>query len=317
MDFKDKLRKFNFKKFFKSIFGMRIIKTALATSIAIAIAHYFNLRTPLLAGISAVVSMTSSVFDSYMVSINRMLSTILGAVIASFFHFIGFVGFLPLAIGIIIIINICNMLKWKKSITLACIVFIVIMLYIQGESGHITYWQYGINRTLDTFVGLVVGFLINYLIFPPNRAKFLLETYKQTLLEFENAFKSLLESKNDIKIEKLIDDINEINSELKSIKNDRKLGANHNFKISQISRINNQFFTVFGLITQLSEDGHIPEINSENKKLIKEYYKDEIELSIDELDDEFETAFNYYLRELVETMNVLREFVSDFENNII
>lgn len=305
-------KRINYKSYFRRIFGLRIIKTALATSLAIAIAHYFNLRAPLMAGISAVVSMTSSVYDSYRVSINRMLSTIIGALIASFFQYIGFTGFIPIGIGVIIVINVCNYLNWKKSITLACVVFIIIMLY-EGGPGEITYWQYGINRTLDTAVGLLVGFAINYLFMPPNRSIFLLKVYKKTIAEFDSALKTILTSKDEVDITRLIDDINEINTELKSIKNDRKMGADRSIKISYIARINTQFFMAFGLITQIIENGYVPKIYNENKIALEKYFGEKISVIKDDSNLEFEAAFNYYLNDLMGLLNDIHGLVKDYE----
>ncbi len=296
---------------------MRTLKTALATAIAIGIAGIFDLYAPVLAGISAIVSMTSSVFDSYMVSFNRMISTVLGALIASFFHYIGHTGIVTLAIGIVIIINICNHFRWTKSITLACVVFIVIMLYKPtAEGAQVTYFRYGLHRILDTFVGLIVGFTINYLIFPPDRAVFLLKTYKNTLTEFERGFRTLFVPGTDLKTNLLIDDINGINSELKSIKNDVKLLDRHNFKISDITRINSQFFHAFGLLLQLKERGHIPTLSEENLERVFDYFGDSVPIVIDETDPEFETAFNYYLDDLIHIMRNLRDDVAKFEELI-
>ncbi len=309
---KNTQKRINYKKYFRRIFGLRIIKTALATSLAIAIAHYFDLRTPLLAGISAVVSMTSSVYDSYKVSINRMLSTIVGALIASFFHYIGFTGFIPIGIGVIIVINVCNYLNWKKSITLACVVFIIIMLYESGPR-NITYWQYGINRTLDTSVGLVVGFAVNYLFMPPNRSIFLLKIYKKTLAEFDSALLTILTTKEEIDITRLIDDINEINTELKSIKNDRKMGGDKSIKISYIAKINTQFFMAFGLITQIIENGYVPKIYNENKLALEKYFGQKISVIKDASNLEFEAAFNYYLDDLIKLLNDIHDLVEEFD----
>lgn len=307
----------NYKRYFRRIFGLRILKTAIATSLAIAVAELFNLKTPLMAGISAIVSMTSSVFDSYTVSLNRLLSTILGAIIASFFQFIGFTGYIPIGIGVILVINICNYFKWKKSITLACVVFIIIMLYDKNIPNQVPYWKYGINRTMDTFVGLFVGFTVNYLVFPPNRSTFLLKTYKKTLREFEDAFKSVLTTNKEIEIGRLIDDINEINTELKSIKNDLKMGAEQKYKISHITRINTQFFSAFGLITQLTENGHVPNIDNENMIELEKYFQEPIKVLVDDTNPDFESAFNYYLNDLIKMMFVLREYVYDFEQTLM
>src|SRR5690606_15213363 len=69
-----------------------------------------------------------------------------------------------IAIGIIIIIYLCNIFNWKKSIQLSTMVFLSIILNYE-EGSRVNYALY---RTLDTFIGLVIGTLINYFLLPPN-----------------------------------------------------------------------------------------------------------------------------------------------------
>ncbi len=305
-----------FNKFFKKIFGPRTIKTAIATTLSIYVARLLGMNNPLLAGISAIVSMTSSIFDSYKVSINRILSTIIGAILAVIFQYFKIKSMFSMTIGIILIINVCNYFNWKKSIPLSCIVFVIIMLYSPEDASDPNYMMYSLFRVTDTAVGLVIGFLINYFIAPPNRHKFLLNTYTKSLEEFENSFILVLGNSKNIKLGNLIDDINEITNELKSIKNDKKLMKNVNLKISDISKINNDFYTAFGLITQLSEDGEIPNINCENLESIKEYFGSSSAIICTDVDEEHELAFNYYLSELMETFFRLRKNIDNFKQNI-
>lgn len=144
--------------------GMRTIKTAFAVSFTIFIAQLLNLQSPFFAGIAAIIAMQSSVSKSFNMAKNRMLSTILGAIIALLFSLIAPENPFFIAIGIIIIIYLCNMFNWKKSIQLSAMVFLSILLNHE-EGSRVNYALY---RTLDTFIGLVIGTLINYFILPPN-----------------------------------------------------------------------------------------------------------------------------------------------------
>ena len=103
--------------------GMRTIKTALAVSLTIFIAQVLNLKSPFFAGIAAIIAMQSSVSESFNMAKNRMLSTILGAITALLFSLIAPENPFFIAIGIIIIIYLCNIFNWKKSIQLSTMVF--------------------------------------------------------------------------------------------------------------------------------------------------------------------------------------------------
>lgn len=302
--------------FLKHIFGLRTVKTAIATALSIYIAEFIGLNNPLLAGISAIVSMTSSVFDSYRVSVNRMIGTIIGAILATIFQFFNIQSMVGIFLGVIILINILNYFNWKNSISLSCIVFIVIILYNPRLPSDPSYYMYSLYRVSDTALGLIIGFLINYFIAPPNRPKFLLNVYKKSLDEFEKAFLFQLAGGKNVYIEDLVDDINEINTELKSIKNDRKLFKNRNIKISDISSINYDFYAAFGFISQLSDTDSIPNVNDENIKNIKLYFGDSLVIIPTCKDEEYEQAYNYYLDELLQIFFKLRKNISEFEDNI-
>ena len=92
--------------------GMRTIKTALAVSLTIFIAQVLNLKSPF-AGIAAIIAMQSSVSESFNMAKNRMLSTILGAITALLFSLIAPENPFFIAIGVIIIIYLCNIFNWK------------------------------------------------------------------------------------------------------------------------------------------------------------------------------------------------------------
>ncbi len=299
------------KKTLKKILGPRTLKTALATALAIYIGFMFDLRTPLFAGISAIVAMTSSVFDSFKVNINRMIATIIGAIVACFLQYIDFTNFWAIAIGIILIINICIGFNWKKSISLTCIVFIAIVLYEEAD-----YVMYAWHRVVDTFVGLIVGFLVNYFIYPPNRVKFLLTTYKDTLTEFDIAFKTLITKNGNIKIQTLVDDIHLINEELKNIEMDSRIKSNDNLSVADVARINYEFFNAFSLITQLAEKNKIPELTEDNKYKIKKYFDYNIEIPESDYNEDYEIAFNYLLNDLIDTLYSLKTSVEKLENLI-
>ena len=301
-----------YSKYLKIIFGMRTLKTALAAGLTLIIAQYLNIDTPVLAITSVIVAMTSSIFSSYIVSINRILSTIIGALIASIFQYFQFTNILAMMLGIIIVINICNFFNWQQTIILSCIIFVIILSYEPVYSTDPSFIRYSISRLIVTTLGLIIGFLVNVFIAPPNREIFLLATYKKTLKELEDSFQLLLANKKNIKIENLVDDINQINTELKAIRNDKKLFKNKDFKITAITRINYDFYSAFGLISQLSESENLPNITEENIESIKKYFGYIPVIIATDEDEELKFAFNYYLDELILLLNKLQISIKEF-----
>ncbi|OAB47899.1 FUSC family protein [Paenibacillus antarcticus] len=143
--------------------GMRNIKTAIAILVCLIIANLLQLQYPFYAAIATVISMENSVTNSFAAGKNRVMGTFVGAGAGLFFATIQPENIWLCAIGSIVAIYICNLLKWNKSIPIAIIVFLAIMLNLQGDSPL----HYSINRIIDTLIGVGVAVMVNYLVFPP------------------------------------------------------------------------------------------------------------------------------------------------------
>ncbi len=296
-------------KFFKKLLGIRILKTAVATALALYLAKTFDLRIPMMAGLSAIVTMKSSIFDSYKTSVNRLLSTSIGGLLGVLFHQIHFIGFVPMMIGIIIIINLCNYFKWKDSITLAVMVFVMLIMYNPSPPNFMPYWEYAIHRLFDTFVGLAVGFFINYFIFPPNRWEVIRLTYVKSLKEMEDTLIAILEGEKP-NLSSLISDVSKINTEFENIFKDKKLGDKFNVETSKLAKINSKFFSGIGIIIQFAEDGRVPILSIQNKKGLSKYFEEDLVFESEVFASDFESAFNYYLDDLLIIMTELREQIN-------
>lgn len=312
----DRMKKNSFSKFFKTFFGLRMVKTALAISITIAVAHAINLKMPIMAGLSAVVTMSNSVFDSFHKSIYRMISTILGVIIAAGFRTLNFDGFIPMFIGVLLIINFCNYMKWKDATSLALMVFIVVMLQKPSYPNYLTPIQYGINRIIDTSVGLVVGVLVNAFVFPPNQQVFILKSYEKSLADCEKALIKSLNG-NSVDLRPIITDIHSLNGELEAIKNDSRFSKSKGIKISDMSMINAKFYHLFGAITTFTEIESIPRINDINRIKLQNYFNQSFIFEEPEFSpEELENVFNYNLDEVLNLIESLKNEINQIANKI-
>jgi uncharacterized membrane protein YgaE (UPF0421/DUF939 family) len=151
--------------------GMRNIKTGIAVALCIAISKIFKMEYPFYAAIAAVISMQNTVSDSFKAGKNRMLGTMVGALIGLVSAIIMPGNIILCGIGIILVIFICDKLNWNKSLVIACIVFCAIMTNLKGRNPYL----YSLNRLLDTFLGITSAMLVNYFILPPNYFKKLQE----------------------------------------------------------------------------------------------------------------------------------------------
>src|SRR5699024_9777780 len=158
---------------------MRTIKTGITIFLVLSISKIININNPLFAGIATLITMQSSVSGSWEAGKNRMLGTVLGAIIGLIFSIMAPNNPFIIGIGIIIIIYLCNILDWKKAISISCIVFMAIMLN-QDEGSRL---NYSVFRALDTFLGIIVGMLVNYFISPPDIERNMKSSFHQMLQE--------------------------------------------------------------------------------------------------------------------------------------
>ncbi|WP_052447287.1 FUSC family protein [Clostridium polynesiense] len=142
--------------------GLRIYKTAFAIFLCVLISNLLGISA-FYPCIAAVISMESTVINSFKAGINRMQGTVLGAVIGLIFSSIKRNSPVLCALGTILIIVFCNRFKWKKSVVISCTVFFAIMINVSAK----TPMEYSLDRSIDTFIGIIIAVLVNYLIFPP------------------------------------------------------------------------------------------------------------------------------------------------------
>jgi uncharacterized membrane protein YgaE (UPF0421/DUF939 family) len=142
--------------------GMRNLKTAIAVLLSLLLGNYAKSDSPFFIVVAAMLSMESSIVNSFEIGKNRIMGTVMGALMGLAFAYWSPGNLALTSIGIVILIYICNLMKWNKSIIIASFVFLGIMLDRSGES---VLW-YSIHRTVDTLMGLGVGLAVNTLIFP-------------------------------------------------------------------------------------------------------------------------------------------------------
>lgn len=142
--------------------GIRIIKTAVATIIAIYAAGYFNLEPALSAGILAILGVEVTRMKGITKAGARFVASVLGLVFASLiFVTLGFY-YWTVAIFILVSFPIMSKFNLKEGIVTSCV--IVFHLYSFGEVTPAIIW----NEIGLLFVGLGSATIINMLYMPKN-----------------------------------------------------------------------------------------------------------------------------------------------------
>ncbi len=160
--------------------GLRTVKTALAVALALFFADLRGSPLPIFAAIGAIVAMARTVGDAFETCRTQFFGILLGAgfgaVFVNLFEGLRYIG---TGLGLIVLILLCVQLKLQFAVPLACIVFVSICLSPADEA-----FLYGINRLLDTTIGLATALVVNVSIKPyNNRARIvnLLTHFRQSV----------------------------------------------------------------------------------------------------------------------------------------
>lgn len=283
--------------------GMRNFKTALAVSLCIIIFQVFNIGSPFYAAIAAIISMQSSVVDSFKTGKNRILGTFLGALVGLIFALIGPSNPLLIGIGIIIIISISNWLKWNKSITIAGVVFIAIMVNLNGKSP----WVYSLNRITDTIIGIVLAVLINYFISPPIKVDKVLDHYHQLYSILLQRIKEHLCTGEKINLEELNKSIHLLESEFNDYKMEFKGIKGAILESSSIQNVFLQLNCILDHLKIINEIDGMQAHNKENCERACNILNCRVEPS-DDVEDEISIVYNYHMSKILECLeNISRE----------
>ncbi|HEX2946278.1 MAG TPA: aromatic acid exporter family protein [Clostridia bacterium] len=139
---------------------MKNLKTSLAAFLSVGVSYLLKLEFPFFTAISTIFTIESSKETPLKAGASRMLGSLVGAAIG-----VGLASIKPgnvvlCGLGMMVIIYICNILKWDKAIPIAGVIFMAIMLGKDIRNPL----QYSINRILNTFAGIVVAVAVDYAI---------------------------------------------------------------------------------------------------------------------------------------------------------
>ena len=142
--------------------GLRNIKTAISVFICITIFSLLNRQDPFFACIATVICMKESVYNSYIIGKYRMIGTIFGGVLGFLLISIFSNNAIVAALGISLIIYLCNSFGKQDSIVISCVVFLAVMTNLKGVESYI----YAMDRIIDTFIGIIIAILVNRALGP-------------------------------------------------------------------------------------------------------------------------------------------------------
>jgi uncharacterized membrane protein YgaE (UPF0421/DUF939 family) len=137
------------------------LKTGLSVVITVLLGKLFKIDSLFYAGIAAVICSQVDNIESIKVGIGRIYGTFIGALVGVIFYNYFADSILMLGIGCMIIVFITQKYLKMSQSNIACVVFLAIMVNIDGTNPD----HYIIHRITDTTVGVIVSIIVSHLNF--------------------------------------------------------------------------------------------------------------------------------------------------------
>jgi len=143
------------------LFGIRVIKTAVAVVIAIYLAQYFNLISPYSAGLFAVLGVDVTLKRGIKTSIIRIIASLVGLLLAALIFYL--LGYYIWVIGVFVLVvySLLAKLKLHDGIVTSTVVMLHLFSMQSVSTEHI------LNEVYLLIIGLGLSTIIN-LIYMPN-----------------------------------------------------------------------------------------------------------------------------------------------------
>lgn len=148
--------------------GLRTLKTAAAVIISMMIVTSYGTTTSKLifAMLGAMAAMEHTFKESLESCLTQILGMFFGALAGVLLLSLPLPPLLVVGIGIVFIITLYNVFHIRFSPSLPCLIVVVLC-----TTPDIQPFTYALGRFWDTAIGLVVGMVINTLIFPYNNSR--------------------------------------------------------------------------------------------------------------------------------------------------
>lgn len=164
--------------------GLRTVKTALAVIISMVLVYFYGTSDSRL--IFAMLGAMAAVMPTFKESLESCLTQIsgvvFGALIGVLLMALPLHPLLAIGMGIVLIISLYNTFRIRFSPTLPCLILVTICIAEEYRP-----FTYAVGRIWDTAIGLIVGMLINMLIFPydnSSQIRLIIESFERDVLRF-------------------------------------------------------------------------------------------------------------------------------------
>lgn len=298
----------HFKFKYKRIkIGLRTLKTATAVLISMLIINYYGLSTSkiVFAMLGAMAAMEHTFKESVEACLTQFVGVIFGAIAGIILMAFPLPYLLDAGIGIVVVITLYNVFSIKYSPTLPCLIVVTMC-----TTPDIMPLDYALGRLWATGIGLLVGMLINTLIFPydnSNKIRATVEYLDKELIAFlEDMFD---DNQHLPGIEKMVTTIDEMAVQLKIFSQQSVLLRKNNKKrqlatFQDCAGKERQLLARMEVLCRAEKPGRLNTENRAKLKALGANIKDERVL---DRPTEIDIVTNYHVKQILKLREELME----------
>lgn len=295
------------KQYFKKFhIGRRTLKTAAAVLISMLIVSAYGVSTSkmLFAMMGAMAAMETSFKKSVESCLAQIIGMIFGAIVGVLLRMLPLNSLVIACIGIVLVITLYNAMQIRFSPVLPCMIVVMIC------TTDIRPFTYAVGRLWDTAIGLVVGMIINVLVFPYDNSTKIRDSIEYLEVEVIEFLEDMFDGDMDFpNTEKMTKTINDLVAQLGIFKKqwvpmhkEQKYERLEIFRKCEIDA--RQLVSHMEVLCRMDSLGRL---NDENRKLLTESgAKIKDDRKVDEVKD-FDIITNYHVAQILKLRQELIE----------
>lgn len=225
-------------------FKKKAIRVGVAASLCMLVSNLLKLKFPFFVLLPAVMPISTFFGETVKFGINRIIGSTIGAIVGVVLATIQSQNILLVGLGVILIVYVCNYLKWDSTTSIACLVFVSIIVGVKGTLA----FEYSVHRLLDTFIGISITTIVNHYIFNPDLTQILKDRAKDIQKSFLNISNTNDFSQNKSQLDDIEWQIHDMKAKLKLYNEEFKFSQ----KFSPIkNKLENMVYTITIIFEQL------------------------------------------------------------------
>ncbi len=283
-------------------YKFQAFKMSLAVFLCIIVSDIFNLKYPFFLALPALIPIKDN-FQTITLGRNRIIGSIIGGIVGIGLSYIKRGDAVLSGLGILIIFYLNKLIKLSNTTAIATLMFISIFVGFMNETPISFSWI----RLLDTFVGILIAFLVNNVLFRVNPNKYLFKMCENAYDKNLFILKNIICDKRKVNVEGLEKKVEVIKIHFKNYKDEFKFEFEKYKRISaeNLIPIIYQIFDHTKVINQMYNG----KLNEDNCIKINKLFS--CEETLHENLSEIDIVYNYHVKIVLENINLYQQHAID------